>query len=206
MRSHTRFSVVIVLFSVFAVLMNADVSRAADWPSYMEVIAGSGTPASKSQVATQNVLALDLAMFGIYNDALVSSQKNFLAQHPVILALFTNQGGKLILYRPGKAPLEAPEVPIRYQIFKSVAHSSMALFELAGSHLSTVSDLSWKAPMTAFRAANQSALETLDQVDLSAEGREKQKSILSGNIKFMDACLSKGSYTFADIQGWAQGS
>ena len=195
---------VIVLLSVFAVLMNADVSRAADWPSYMEVIAGSGTPASKSQVATQNVLALDLAMFGIYNDALVSSQKNFLAQHPVILALFTNQGGKLILYRPGKAPLEAPEVPIRYQIFKSVAHSSMALFELTGSHLSTVSDLSWKAPMTAFRAANQSALDTLDQVDLSAEGREKQKSILSGNIKFMDACLSKGSYTFADIQGWTR--
>jgi hypothetical protein len=31
------------------------------------------------------------------------------------MALFSNQGGKLILYRPGKPPLEAPLVPIRYQ-------------------------------------------------------------------------------------------
>ena len=62
------------------------------------------------------MLNLDLAMFGIYDDAQAKFQKNFLAQHPVIMALFSNQGGKLTLYRPGKAPLEAPQVPIRYQI------------------------------------------------------------------------------------------
>src|SRR5271163_5290690 len=173
-------------------------------PDYMDVIVGNGAPATKSQVAEQNVLALDLAMFGLYDDAQAKFQKNFLAEHPVIMALFSNQGGKLTLYRPGKAPLDAPQVPIRYQIYKSVGHSSLAVFELAGSHLGTVSDLSWMGPMRSFRAANQTALDSLVAIDMSADIRDNQRKILEGNIKFMDACISKGSYTFADLQQYAE--
>src|SRR5277367_2075246 len=171
-------------------------------PDYMDVIVGNGSPATKSQVAEQNVLALDLAMFGLYDDAQAKFQKNFLAEHPVIMALFSNQGGKLTLYRPGKPPLEAPQVPIRYQIYKSVGHSSLAIFELAASHLGTVSDESWKGPMVTFRAANHTALDSLDALDLSADAHENQRKVLTINLKFMDACLGKGSYTFADIQNY----
>lgn len=172
-------------------------------PDYMNVIVGNGAPVTKSHVAEQNVLALDLAMFGIYDDAQAKFQKNFLAEHPVIMALFSNQGGKLTLFRPGQAPLEAPQVPIRYQVYKSVGHSALALFELTGSHLGTVSDQSWIGPMRAFRASNQTALDGLDAIDISADSRENQREVLRDNIKFMDACLSKGSYTFADIQHYA---
>src|SRR5271163_2267806 len=172
-------------------------------PDYMDVIVGNGAPATKSQVAEQNVLALDLAMFGLYNDAQAKFQKNFLSEHPIILALFSNQGGKLTLVRPGKPPLDAPQVPIRYQIYKSVGHSSLAVFELAGSHLGTVSDLSWVGPMRGFRDANQVGLDSLDKVDLSAEARENQANVLKDNLKFMDACLKNGTYTFADIQNYA---
>src|SRR5271163_4386911 len=172
-------------------------------PDYMDVIVGNGAPATKSQVAEQNVLALDLAMFGLYNDAQAKFQKNFLSEHPIILALFSNQGGKLTLVRPGKPPLDAQQVPIRYQIYKSVGHSSLAVFELAGSHLGTVSDLSWVGPMRGFRDANQVALDSLEKVDLSAEARENQANVLKGNLKFMDACLKNGTYTFTDIQNYA---
>jgi len=106
----------------------------SDLPDYMNVIVGNAASMAKAQVAEQNVLALDLAMFGLYDDAQAKFQKNFLAQHPVIMALFSNEGGKLTLYRPGMPPLEAPQVPIRYQIYKSVGHSALAVFELAGSH------------------------------------------------------------------------
>ncbi len=179
-------------------------SFADDLPDYMKIIVGHGAPATKAQVGDENLLALDIAMFGIYDDAKAKAQKNFLAEHPAILALFSNQGGKLILYRPGKEPLQAPEVPIRYQIYKSVGHSSLAVFVLAASHLATIADLSWKGPMLGFRAASQAALDSLDAADLSAESRENQRTILTANIKFMDACLTKGTYTFADIQRYAQ--
>ncbi len=180
------------------------ICHADDLPDYMDVIVGMGAAPSPAQVAEQNVLDLDLAMFGIYDTAQAKFQKNFLAQHPVIMALFSNQGGKLTLYRPGKPPLEAPQVPVRYQIYKSVGHSALALFELAASHLRNVSDRSWVGQMRAFRASNETALDTLDQLDLYPEGRENQRVILNTNIKFMDACLSKGSYTFADIQKYTQ--
>ena len=181
----------------------AETASSQTLPNYMDVIVGDGVSSSKSQVAEQNVLALDIAMFGLYDDAQMKVQKNFLAQHPVIMALFSNQGGSLMLYRPGKAPLAAPQVPIRYQIYKSVGHSALALFELAGSHLGTVSDHSWVGPMRAFRATSQTAIESLDGVDLEADARENQRKVLSANNKFMDACLAKGSYTFADIQQYA---
>ena len=181
----------------------AETASSQTLPNYMDVIVGNGVSSSKSQVAEQNVLALDIAMFGLYDDAQMKFQKNFLAQLPVIMALFSNQGGSLMLYRPGKAPLAAPQVPIRYQIYKSVGHSALALFELVGSHLGTVSDHSWVGPMRAFRATSQTAIESLDGVDLEADARENQRKVLSANNKFMDECLAKGSYTFADIQQYA---
>src|SRR5260221_2465247 len=157
----------------------------------MGVIVGNGEAATKEHVAEQNVLALDLAMFGLYDEAQTKFQKNFLAEHPVIMALFSNQGGKLTLFRPGKPPLEAPQVPIRYQLYKSVGHSALALFELVGSHLGTVSDRSWVGPMRAFRATSQTALDSLDTLDLSTDARDNQRKVLAGNIKLMDACLTK---------------
>ena len=100
------------------------ICRAEEVPDYMNVIVGNGAPMSKTEAAEQNLLALDLAMFPIYDTAQAKFQKNFLAEHPVVMALFSNQGGKLTLFRPGKPPLEAPHVPIRYQVYKSVGHST----------------------------------------------------------------------------------
>src|SRR5260370_23808934 len=93
------------------------------------------------------------------------------------MALFTSGGGRLILYRPGKEPIDAPPVPIRYQLYKSVGHSSLATFELAASHLKTVEDQSWKGKMVAFRAANQTALDSIDTMDMSADERANQRTI-----------------------------
>ena len=198
-------AVILSLILSLAVDNRASAQNAPDQnlPDYMKVIVGDFPPTTKADLATQNVLELDLAMFGLYDDALAKYKRNFLAQHPVILALFSNQGGKLTLYRPGKPLLDAPPVPIRYQVYKSVGHSALAVFELAGSHLGTVSDRSWVAPMRTFRSANQSALESLGAVDLSAEDGGNQANVLRSNIKFMDAALSKGGYTFADLQQYA---
>ena len=44
----------------------------------------------------------------------------------VFLAMFTNQGGNLMLFRPGQPPITAPSVPKVYQILKSTGHSTMA--------------------------------------------------------------------------------
>jgi hypothetical protein len=182
----------------------ANAQSGSDLPDYMQVIVGNGAPTDKTQVAEGNVLALDIAMFGLYDEAQAKFQKNFLAQHPVIMALFSNQGGKLTLYRPGMPALEAPQVPIRYQLYKSVGHSALAMFELAGSHLGTVADQSWIGPMRAFRSSNQTALDSLDALDLTTDARQNQREILKLNLKFMDACLSSGTYSFADLQQYAQ--
>ena len=66
------------------------------------------------------------------------------------------------MYRPGQPPLDAPPVPIVYQLMKSVGHSTMALAEVVGPYLDNPDDQSWRDPMLAFRSRMKSALDGLE--------------------------------------------
>lgn len=163
----------------------------ADKPAYMNVIAGHATT-TKAQMAEENVLALNVAMFSYYDRALNLYQQRLLAQHPVILALFSGAGGDFTLYRPGMAPLRAPSVPIVYQLLKSVGHSSMALFQIAGPHVDNPADKSWRALMEVDRTQHKVALETLANVDMEPSWRDNIRIVLTNNVAFIDAALAKG--------------
>jgi hypothetical protein len=178
-------------------------STAAELPPYMSVIVGGASP-SRSDTATQNVLALNAAMFGLYDDSGRIIRQNILSQHPVILALFSGAGGRFILYRPGMAPVEAPSVPGVYQLLKSIGHATMVLSVLAGPHIDKPADQSWRAPMAAFRARLQAALEGLDQTEMQEDWRGTNREILTNDIVFIDECLGKGLITFAAVKEFTE--
>lgn len=177
-------------------------TRADDVPPYMSEIAGkaSSTP---QETANKDILALNIAMFGLYEDAARIFQKNLLDHHPVILALFSGAGGRLILYRPGQPPLDAPSVPLQYQLLKSIGHSTMALAEIASSHLDNADDLSWRASMLAYRSQMQSALDGLKTSGIQADWQENNRAILSNNVAFMDDCVAKGVIKAAALEAFA---
>ncbi|WP_199499926.1 hypothetical protein [Methylovirgula sp. 4M-Z18] len=175
---------------------------AADLPPYMAPIAGT-TTTTPAEVANQNVLALNNAMFDLYSNSSTIFQRNLLAQHPVILALFSGAGGRFILYRPGQPPLEAPPVPLVYQLLKSSGHSTMALTEVVLPYLENPSNKSWRAPLLAYRSRMQSALDTLDAADMPAEWRPTLHTILQNNVAFMDECLKNDVITLAAMQAFA---
>jgi len=114
---------------------------AADMPAYMDVIV-AGEPPAPAETARQNVLALNTAMFGLYDESGRIFRKNLLGQHPVILALFNGAGGRFILYKPGAGPVEAPSVPVLYQLLKSVGHATMVISVIAGPHVEKPADAS----------------------------------------------------------------
>ena len=58
----------------------------------------------------------------------------------MILALFTGAGGRMILYRPGQPPVDAPSVPKVYQVMKSLGHSTMAVSEVVLPYVDNASD------------------------------------------------------------------
>src|ERR1700741_2742308 len=136
--------------------------QSADMPDYFKTIVGTQS-ASAAEVGTKNVLQLNKSMFELYGDAAQIFQRNFLGSHPVILGLFTGAGGRFILYRPGQPPLEAPSVPIQYQLMKSVGHSTMALSEVVMAFLDNASDTSWRGALLAYRSQIQSALDDLNK-------------------------------------------
>src|SRR4030081_812178 len=136
-------------------------THAQSLPSYMAPIAGK-TAATPADIAAKDMLALNTGMFELYGDAARIFQSNILSKHPVILGLFSGAGGRMILYRPGVAPMDAPQVPVVYQLLKSVGHSTMALAEVVGPYVDNPDDKSWRGWMLAYRSRMQSALDGLD--------------------------------------------
>jgi hypothetical protein len=98
-----------------------------DVPKFLRVVVSEEQPASERTVAEQSVLALNAAMMAIYDEALAKYMRNMRRRVPILLALFSGEGGRMILYRPGHEALVANPVPIAYQLAKSVGHSSMAI-------------------------------------------------------------------------------
>jgi hypothetical protein len=188
-----------------AVLLAGSVvaASAQNLPAYMAPIAGK-TSATPGEMATKDVLALNTGMFELYGDAAKIFQQNILSKHPVILGLFSGSGGRLILYRPGQAPLDAPQVPIVYQLLKSVGHSTMALAQVVGPYLDNAADKSWRGAMLAYRSRMQSALDGLEATAMPAEWRDNNRAILANNIAFMDACLADGVIPFAALEAFGK--
>jgi hypothetical protein len=199
--SVARFGMGAVLAAM--VLAGAGTGHAAGLPSYMEPISGP-TTSTPAETATSNVLALNTAMFELYDNSGRIFQRNILARHPVIFGLFSGAGGRFILYRPGMSPLEAPPVPIVYQLLKSIGHSTMALGEIVAPYLDNPTDQAWRGPLLAYRTRMQSALDGLDATDMPKEWNATNRAILQNNIAFMDACASKGVITVTDLQAFAK--
>jgi hypothetical protein len=178
-------------------------ASAGDLPDYMEPIAGH-TASTPAETATKNVLTLNSVMFELYGDAAKVFQKSILSKHPVILGLFSGAGGRFILYRPGQPPLDAPSVPIVYQLLKSVGHSTMALAEVVGPYIDNPDDQSWRGSMLAFRSRMKSALDGLDLTPMPPEWRDNNRVILENNITFMDECLTKDAIPFAALKAFSE--
>src|SRR5262249_46224835 len=134
--------------------MDLNTTGAQTPPAHMNLITAHQERTGR-QVAEQNVLALNVAMFSYYDRALFQYQQNLLAQHPVILALFSGAGGDFTLYRPGMPPLRAPSVPIVYQLLKSVGHATMAVFQIVAPHIGKPTDESWRALMEVDRTQHR---------------------------------------------------
>jgi len=195
----------VIRLAAAAVLLSGTAIAAAaqTLPAYMAPIAGK-TSTTPSDMATKDMLALNTGMFELYGDAAKTFQQNILSKHPVILALFSGAGGRFILYRPGKPPLEAPQVPVVYQLLKSVGHSTMALAQVVGPYLDNPDDKSWRGAMLAYRSRMQSALDGLDATPMQDDWKGNNRTILQNNIAFMDDCLAKGAIPFAVLEAFGK--
>jgi len=177
--------------------------RAAEVPTYFKEIVGTQA-ATPAEIGTKNILQLNTTMFELYGDAGQVFRKNILAEHPIILGMFSGAGGRFILYRPGMAPIDAPSVPIVYQLLKSVGHSTMALAVVVAPYLNSPNDLSWRGSLAAYRNRMQSALDSLDATPMRDDWRPNNRSILQNNIAFMDECLENNAISPEALQEFAK--
>jgi hypothetical protein len=185
-------------------IASASAQAPATLPEYLGNIAGN-TASNPSDVSTRDILQLDVGMFTLYDRAANIYRRNILAKHPIILAMFSNEGGRLMLFRPGQAPVDAPKVPKVYQILKSTGHSTMAISQVAIPSINNAGDKRWIAPMAAYRTQMKTALDGLDaNNDIQADWKPAVKEILATNLAYMDDCLAKGVVTLDPLLAFAK--
>jgi hypothetical protein len=176
-------------------------------PEFLRQVVAEVAPASARAVAEQAVLALNASMMTIYEESRVQFKQAMRDTVPIILALFTGQGGQLILYRPGRDPEVAPPVPIVYQLAKSVGHSTMAIYEILTPYLANPgANQLWRARLATYRTQNQTALDGLGALDLSEADRTVLRTILQRNLAFMDECLAQGTYSYEGFEQYIRGT
>jgi hypothetical protein len=175
-------------------------------PEFLRVVIADEKPASARAVAEKAVLDLNSSMMRLYDESLETFKRNMRDRVPIILALFSGQGGRMILYRPGHAPEAAPPVPIVYQLAKSVGHSSMAVYQIVAPYLADPqANLLWRGPLRAYRTEHQTALDGLGALDISEDDRAVLRAILERNLAFMDECLAAGTYTYEGLERFTRG-
>ena len=171
-----------------------------------EIVLNAAPPPTKQQLAFTAVYQLNNSMFNIYDNSLAIYQKNIRARVPLIMALFSGKGGRFILYRPGQEPLEAPSVPPIYQAAKSVGHCAMATYACVAPYIADAkADTSWITLMKSYRLEVQMAKEGLVNLDAKPEEQALLQDTLGKVLTFMDACLEKGTFTYADVEAYARG-
>lgn len=178
-------------------------ARATELPDYLWSTTGLQRSLSAQEIATRDVLQLNTTMFSLYKGASRIFHQTILDKHPVILALFTGAGGRMILYRPGEAPKEAPPVPVAYQVQKSLGHSAMAVSAVVLPYIDRPDDRSWVSPIRAYLAEMRSALDGIDVADMPDEWRQNSRTILENNIAFLQGSLDVGEIRFDAVQAFA---
>ena len=119
-------------------------------------------------------------------------------QVPIILALFTGQGGRMILYRPG-TPEVAPPVPVSTS---SPSRAGWRHGDLSGRGLrgGMPKESVVACPLQAYRTEpdrpRQPAVSILHRRPYRPPHHPRR------NLAFMDACLSKGTRTYDDMQAY----
>jgi hypothetical protein len=182
----------------------ASAQQTGNIPGYLAGLLAPTTPPTPATLATRDVLQLNTSMFALYENAARIFQANIMAKHPIILALFSGAGGRMILYRPGKPPEEAPSVPMVYQVMKSTGHSTMAISEVVMPFIGNAADKSWMAPLLAYRTQMKTALDGVDALPIQNDWKPAVKNILGNNVAFMDDCLAKGAITMEALEAFAK--
>ena len=103
----TAFWVVCVVMALVLLIVPA---MAVDLPDSVDLVTSNAPPPTKEHLAFDNIYQLNKSMQTIFSSDLSVTQENIRNRFPLIMGLFSDSGGRFILYRPGQPPLEAPPV------------------------------------------------------------------------------------------------
>lgn len=148
--------------------------------------------------AEQAVLGLNTAMSGIYAGARPSRSEDLLARFPVVLALFDGAGGRMLLHRPGLPVEEAPPVPVVYQYLKALAHSAVAVHEIA------LRDDADSAAPAGFADTVEQGLTTLPDLSLDPQAAGAATAVLAAVRAFLSTPRTPGSATTEELEDFGR--
>ena len=164
---------VCALLSSLVFVGSGSPARAADLPAYFKEIVGTQT-ASPAEIGTKNILQLNTTMFELYDDAgQIFRRTSWRSTRSSSGCSREPADDSSSIAREWRRSTRR-QVPIVYQLIKSVGHSTMALAEVVVPYLNSPNDLTWRGSLAAYRNRMQSALDGLDATAMQDDWRPNQ--------------------------------
>lgn len=175
-------------------------------PSFMQEVVTNDKAKTKEAIALQNVLTLKECARALSQQSLDAYKQHLRARIPFIVAITDEKGGRFILYKPQANPEEAKPVPPIYGLAKSTMLSTFATYECVARFVeNSETDTSWTSPLRVLRTQIQTALDSLNTLQLTPDDRALFQSHLSKNLDFIDASLSKKGVQYLDLENYVRG-
>ena len=157
--------------------------------------------------AVQNILDLNKTTLEIGGQTLPLFSDKLLTRVPVISAMFSGAGGTLILHRPGNQRREAPNVPIRYQLLKSIGHIPVGIGEVVQAGIEHPG-FAWQEWFKTLRQLLKKALSSLDRLvaakHLTATDQPDAAAILRASLTYVQACLASKQLSYSALEAYAR--
>lgn len=160
-----------------------------------------------SQIAEHNIMSLNSGMFSTLNEQEKYYEKELLKKHPVIVALFSSDGGYFVLYRPNKIPLIVSHIlnSTEYKLAGAVEHNAMNVYEIAIAGMNNPEQrIFWQNKMKLIQTKILLAKKNINNLNISPREQDLFLSIMRKANTFIDANLQQESLSQSRTIKYAQ--
>jgi len=150
---------------------------------------------SKKSQAHANIVACDDEMRKNYDENHIEIGQQI---YPFLFSEFTPDGGRYTLLINDSDWVSAKPVPPLYEIAKSVSHTPLGVWSIISRYAAYPNGGDWIAPMTHFNQTLQTALKSLNDLELEPKVAKNLHTVLEKMIEFCQRSIQYKMFTMKE--------
>jgi hypothetical protein len=154
-----------------------------------------------NQQAGQLALDIDAAMRTNYAANIAKIGDNI---YPLLYAEATFDGGRYTLQADEHTTYVWQDIDLIYEQTKAISHIPLGIFSIMSGYAAYSRLQQWKPALQAYLEQVRLVSQNLERLPLNAFSRSASRAILDASIRFMEATIASGTFTFEGFSAYTR--